>query len=390
MNELGLKLYRDGTHRAVPPRVTLSRVLPLLSRFGITRVANLTGLDAIGIPVVTAVRPNSRCLAVSQGKGWDLDAARASAIMEAVESFHAERVLLPLKLAGYNELQDSGHRVVEIGLPPLVPAGRFHGDQPLLWIEGEDLLRSEKIWVPYQLVHTAYTSRMRFDLSSFAASSVGLASGNHPLEALSHAICEVVENDADWRFSRLSEKERRASQIDLATVDHLQCRELLERCAAAGVAVAVWDITSRIGLAAFRCHIAESEDDPVRRLAPGGGLGCHPVRHIAFLRALTEAVQSRLTAIAGSRDDMLRWRYQSWRDPANLAEQRRLARAPGSRAFCAVPSHEADSFQDDVERELDLLRGAGYGRAIMVDLTRPEFGIPVVRVLIPGMEQESG
>ena len=59
---------------------------------GITRLGDITGLDYIGIPVVVAVRPNSRSVSVSQGKGLDLHQATASALMEAIEGFHAEEV----------------------------------------------------------------------------------------------------------------------------------------------------------------------------------------------------------------------------------------------------------------------------------------------------------
>ena len=97
-------LHRLGTHRTVPPQETLARVTPLLAEMGITRIANITGLDLIGIPVVMACRPNSRSIAVAQGKGLDLAAAKVSAVMEAVETFHAERVALPLRLATYAEL----------------------------------------------------------------------------------------------------------------------------------------------------------------------------------------------------------------------------------------------------------------------------------------------
>ena len=36
--------------------------------------------------------------------------------------------------------------------------------------------------------------------------------------------------------------------------------------------------------------------------------------------------------------------------------------------------------------ELDHLRRAGLDRVIVIDLARPEFGLPVVRVVIPGLE----
>src|SRR4051812_35005545 len=90
------KGFRAGTHRCVSPAETVARLRPHLAGMGITRVANVTGLDVIGIPVVMVCRPNSRSLSVSQGKGLDLDAARASGLMESVEMFHAERAIGPL------------------------------------------------------------------------------------------------------------------------------------------------------------------------------------------------------------------------------------------------------------------------------------------------------
>src|SRR5258706_3900116 len=92
------KTYRGETHRTVSPEDTITRLNPYLPLMGITRVANVTGLDRIGIPVVMACRPNSRSVAVSQGKGVNLWAAKASAVMETIEGYHAENIMLPLKL----------------------------------------------------------------------------------------------------------------------------------------------------------------------------------------------------------------------------------------------------------------------------------------------------
>ena len=51
------KHYRGGTHRALSPAETLERFLPLRREMGITRLANVTGLDVLGIPVYMACRP---------------------------------------------------------------------------------------------------------------------------------------------------------------------------------------------------------------------------------------------------------------------------------------------------------------------------------------------
>ena len=83
------KGFRLGTHRAIDPRETIERIRPHMAAMGITRVANVTGLDRIGIPVVMVCRPNSRSLAVAQGKGLDLDAAKASGLGESIEAYHA-------------------------------------------------------------------------------------------------------------------------------------------------------------------------------------------------------------------------------------------------------------------------------------------------------------
>src|SRR3984893_12216737 len=95
------KGFRGGTDRTVSPAETVDRIRPFMPEMGITRIANITGLDCIGIPVVMVCRPNSRSLAVSQGKGLDLDAARASGLMASIEFRHDERTPHPVKLTSY-------------------------------------------------------------------------------------------------------------------------------------------------------------------------------------------------------------------------------------------------------------------------------------------------
>ena len=97
------KRFQRGTHRTADPGETLARVRPQMARMGVTRLGNITGLDRIGIPVAIAVRPNSRSVSVSQGKGLDLPQAMASALMEACEGFHAEEIG-PCRQAAYRDL----------------------------------------------------------------------------------------------------------------------------------------------------------------------------------------------------------------------------------------------------------------------------------------------
>src|ERR1700678_2918274 len=148
----GLKTYRVGTHRGRSPEDTLAEVMPFAAEFGITRVANLTGLDRTGIPVIMVCRPNARSSAVFHGKGIDIAAAKASALMEAAETWHAEHVRAPLRLATFSEMCEDSP-VADVDGLPRVPGTRFDPHLPILWIEGRNLMDGCAIWPPFEIVH---------------------------------------------------------------------------------------------------------------------------------------------------------------------------------------------------------------------------------------------
>ena len=378
------KAFRRGTHRSVDPRETLDRIGPHLASMGITRIANITGLDRIGIPVALACRPNSRSLSVSQGKGATLDAAKASAAMESIELYHAENIRLPLRLSTFEDLR-STERVVEVGALPLAKDGLFHKYRRLLWIEGHDLLHDENMWVPFEMVSTDFTLPFPEGYGCFPPNSNGLASGNSLTEAISHGLCEVIERDAITLWSLHSAEERSQTEVDVTTVTDDLCCELLEKFAKAKVAVRVWDVTSDIGLACFRCLIAESNQDLTHFGYSGRGFGCHPSSGVALSRALTEAAQARLTYIAGSRDDVSRAGYERMRNRA--AKPPSLEPEPSARRnYASSPDFDGQTLTDDLQQELNRLAACGVSRVIVINLTHDGLQIPVVKVVIPGLE----
>lgn len=380
------KSFRSGTHRLISPEETVAQVRPFMQVMGITRIANITGLDFIGIPVVVACRPNSRSLAVSQGKGLDLAAAKASALMESVEFYHAERITLPIKLGSYEELRYT-HRIVDVTQLPRTASSLFNPHLPLLWIEGHDLFQDEPVWVPYEMVHTNYTLDLRIGAGMFSATSNGLASGNHLLEAISQGICEVVERDSTTLWYLMEEGAQHKTRIDLDTVDDPGCREVLEKYKRADIVVAIWETTTDVGIPSFLCTIIDRIEDPLHMLYSASGMGCHPARHIALMRALTEAAQSRLTVIAGSRDDVLRADYERYQSPDVLRHARAQMDVKNPmRNFHDGPTADGETFDEDIAWELNRLRSVGIKRVVVVDLTKPEFRLPVVRVVIPGLE----
>jgi ribosomal protein S12 methylthiotransferase accessory factor len=375
------KAFRRGTNRIAAPSETLARFRRCAMRMGITRLGNVTGLDRIGIPVAIAVRPNSRSVSVSQGKGLDLTQAMASALMEAAEGFHAEEIG-EFRFASYRELAAT-ESVVEPG--SLLRAERpFDRGAKICWIEGYDLLRQRACWVPAEIVHTDYTLPRD---GYFLSGSNGLASGNHLIEAIGSAICELVERDAVAVWNGLPIHARAKRGLDLASVDDPDCRVLLAKYDKAGIPVRLWHVTTDIGIAAFLCEIQDlSEGDP-HRLRRFQGSGCHPDRAIALARALTEAAQTRLTYITGIRDDLPPSEYL---EPPGVEVMEALLDALRQEAapipFAEIPTFAAADLGEDVRWELKRLRSSGTARVVAIDLTRPDLGIPVVRVVIPGLE----
>ena len=105
------------------------------------------------------------------------------------------------------------------------------------------------------------------------------------------------------------------------------------------------------------------------------------------------AAQTRLTVISGLRDDFRGDTYEQLQDLEVISTIRdRITSSKTARRFSDVPNSDADTFEEDVEWELRCLRQTGVRRVIAVDLTKPEFDLPVVRIIIPGLEpmSESG
>ncbi|HEY2513512.1 MAG TPA: YcaO-like family protein [Polyangiaceae bacterium] len=377
------KRYIAGTHRTRSPRETLAAYTPFMRQLGITRLANITHLDHLGMPVWTGIRPNARTLATSQGKGEDHDSAKASALMEAIEFHHAEHLEgLPLRYDTYRGLKRIAD-VCPVELLPRHPATRVAAGAPRLWIEGYDVARGVPAWVPFSKVCISNAAEP-FDAEMLVRSSNGLASGNHRLEAIVHGLCEVIERHGGAR-----DDPARRVYVDLAKVTFPPLRSVLDRLEGADVAVAAWEIPCSIAVPSYGAMLVERPTRARWRLVGTyGGAGAHLSPSVAMMRALTEAVQSRVTFIAGSRDDMTRAHY--WATQDETAQQvffDRVEAAKGALVPMVEHARETDSFEGDLATLLECLRAEGHKSVIVVDLTRPELEIPVVTVIVPGLEE---
>lgn len=371
--------YSYGTYRTVAPSVTLRRIKPLLWSAGITRLADLTGLDYLGIPVYQAVRPKSRNLSVAQGKGITRTHAKVSALMESLEFFHAEEVPGPRRTAAMGTVRK------ELGYDPAALLRPSWGELPdhleVTWVTATDLTTGEPTWLPVQLCEMNATVTERIAKINFLSASNGLASGNTPLEAVLHALHELIERDA----VTLSEEHRfdAASALRLDSVGSALCRGLIERLRSVG-RLHVHVPRAPTGRACFEAFF-EADDIPHMTFF---GAGCHPRRQIALIRALTEAAQSRLTFIAGSRDDLDVRHYPKHGSTAAAEMPAAVGpRWPDRPAvdFGEVPDIRPSDPATDLATLAGLVRDQTGAAPMAVDLTRPEFGLPVVYVVAPGL-----
>jgi len=377
----GLKGFWRGTQRSIPPAETLERIRPHFGTFGVTRLSNITGLDRIGIPVTLAVRPNASTLSNGSGKGFSLDAATVSGAMEAIELFHAEDADLPTFQLPYDHLP--GARI-SIDKFPLTRHNLFNTWWPYRWTLGWDLINQEDVAVPWWLVHMGPHSLRHRDLHTFQVTSNGLASGNNLLESINAGLFEVIERDGVTCHRVAWEQAKRSPPVvDLGTIQHELVLELMDRLASAGVGLVLFDCTVDTNVPIYMAHIYDLR---VRQMGVYRGYGAHLDPEIAMIRAITEAVQGRVIYIAGSRDDFFRHRYIRLKSPNDS----RLI--PAMQALSATAdarervSEATRTFEGDTQAALQKLRAVGLRQAIVVDLSRADLPINVVKVIVPGLE----
>ncbi|ODU05661.1 MAG: hypothetical protein ABS81_06985 [Pseudonocardia sp. SCN 72-86] len=370
---------RSGTHRIRTPEATWDLIRPHFPAFGITRVADVTWLDDLGIPVSIAVRPLGQTLSSAQGKGLTQELSRVSAAMEAIEFWYAEREIAAVVTASAAMVQP-GYDIQVLNQQMLSVLDEH---VVLDWTPGRELGTGRECWIPtgYITVNSVMTSTWSPPL--FRATTNGLASGNTVVEAVAHGLYEVIERDSIAASHALPLSRRPV--LDLDTVDDPGCRWLIERYRAAGNHLEVFDVTSDIGVPCFEAN-AWSASLPLMF----NGSGAHLDPAVALSRALTEAAQARLTAINGTRDDLAPTLYTVGHG-RRVRERQAPVPPPGPRvAFARQTDLSGIEVDDDVSLVTELVDRRRSTRPIVVELSSAELPIAVVKVVVPGMDYEPG
>ncbi|HEY2159882.1 MAG TPA: YcaO-like family protein, partial [Solirubrobacteraceae bacterium] len=380
---VGSTTIRSPAGHALTYEETERRLARVLTRVPITRVYDATPLDWLGLPVWAAVTPLAVDLTVHAGKGLTPVAARISAVMEAIERVSAESVDDEGRIRGatFTELRHAGALDPELfGLP--CDSG-YRADRPLSWIGGHDLLTGRDVFVALDLV----LSPAREGICSGVETN-GLAAGNHRTEAVLHALHEVVERDAlaHNRFARLyadGARQPAVRVIDRATLPvdaSTWVRALHDR----GLRIVIQDLSHDLRVPVFRATIYDNAF-PGRegRATTFEGLGADLDPAWAVSRAICEAVQSHTVLVVGARDSV-----EDGGDHVRLDKRaflNRLSTASMTLPFTADAGDLPDDLEGRLRMLLDRVAAAGIEHCVIVDLTRADLGIPVVRVLVPGL-----
>ncbi len=283
------ELLNDGLpYSPAPWEKSFSLVSDWAATHGVSRVAETTNLDRVGIPTAYAIRPSAaNCNAiVSGGRGTTRKEALLSALFEAHERWAAEASALPPILASQEDLQCHFPRAMTVtrSCLPTVRAA---------WLIGYDLVSQKSCFVPAEVAVFPYHGERRLFLES---NTSGLASGATPAAAICSAILELFERDAVARFSF-----RTNSRIDPTFLPR-QAAELYDRFRSVQVDLSLWYCASPVKIPVFYCL---SRDDRMGSSVffCSGSAGHFDVE-LAIVRTLTEMAQSRAAFITALREDV--------------------------------------------------------------------------------------
>ncbi|UGT87052.1 YcaO-like family protein [Mycobacterium kansasii] len=365
-----------GTHRTISPEETWQAVQPLLSAAGITRVADITWLDSLGIPTVQAVRPASLTVSVSQGKATSYRAAQVSAVMESLEYWHAENATADLRFASTKDLDSE--LTYDPGSLSRPPGSFYHRGARLDWMAATTLLTGRRTWVPWSVVAVDISVNDRWGPPMFTMHTQGLASGNSYYEAALHGLYEIMERHAVGTAVAGSTM----WAVRPPDLDGADCAGLVDQVHRAGSQLRIARLDVWQG---YYCFAAELISPTSSVQFAGSGLHHDP--NVALSRAITEAAQSRLTAISGTREDIPATIYE------RLAEAPASAARPPARMPVARPTSwrvpDTDSLPALVAAAATAVaRRTGIEPAAVV-CDSPGACVPVVKVVAPGLSLSS-
>jgi len=289
----------------------------------------------------------------------------------------------------------------------------YNEDMILDFLWGFDIFADEAVLVPAPISLFRYSAKPPA-LNPFAYHHTnGLASGNVLEEAVCHALCEIIERDAislahlkasASHFHILKSIESYLSSngyhvspisaidyvddnsifpdVDVSEVNFNPISNLIRQFEKNKIPLIIKNVTSEIGVPTFNAASIEWITHDYGYLAEGHGT--HPDAKIALLRAVTEVSQTRAANIQGARDDLRKIPYG--RENTDEARSWQFMKSRKTTNFSDIETFINNDILDDIKLMLKKLKEQGLSQIIIVNLTNPALGVPVVRAIVPGLE----
>lgn len=215
--------------------------------------------------------------------------------------------------------------------------------------------------------------------------SNGCAAGNTIEEAILQGFMELVERDAIalWWYNMV-----RRPAVDLESFDEPYCQGLQEYYKTINREFWVLDVTSDFNIPVFAA-ISRRTDKPAEDII--FGFGAHFDAQIAMLRAVTEMNQILPSVLSVAPDGSVQYNASEelathWWKTATIENQPYLRPEPNAvtKRYCDYPNLATDDLKEDVNICMQLVEKQNM-EMLVVDQSRPDLGLNVVKVIVPGM-----
>ena len=258
----------------------------------------------------------------------------------------------------------------------------FDPDAQIDWSPVWSLTRNEVRYLPTAYCYYDYPQS---DEQIFCiACSNGCAAGNTLTEAILQGFLELVERDAValWWYNRA-----RRPGVDLDSFEDSYVHRLRAFLQERGREFWVLDLTTDLGIPVFAA-ITRRVDSLPEQIMPG--FGAHLDPKVALLRAVTEMTQMLTSPLLGRPQkgpdkEPMDPDTARWLETATTANQPYLLPLEGPlRITSSFPQCRTDDVIDDVRTCQGIVERAGM-EMLILDQSRPEVGLPVVKVIVPGL-----
>ena len=379
--------YKSCCRRICTPRETIESLSKnpnlnklLLSNLTIKRIDDS---DILNIPVFRAITKDTKYM--SWGKGSTEDEAKASAIMELIEKYSMANYDKSLLKKG--KFKEMSNAISRNEFPLTNRQKQLYSTEQIdewgiNWIKGFSLTNNKEIYLPANLA-----VMNPLNLPNDIIDNNGLGAGNSKEEAILHALCEVIERhlEAVIFYNKIKTK-----KIDLSTIKNTELKGIINKFKNKGFEVYANDYTYNLGVPSISVFTYKERDysninETDKYYLPFVRTGTNTDPEIAMIRALTEIAQVRslfLHRTISQNIDIVKAFDRHLETCQQELESRKNSE---EMVLDKVKNISNDNIKKEINTIVAQLAEKDY-EVFVCDLTNKDLNIPVVRIIIRGIQ----